>query len=113
MDARSSQLDGKWDAIQSPADQVGHRRLVDIEVKVRVCQPGAIQEQGGGIGRHEGGDPPDRLAGHAQGLSAGHQHVKLRAAPEKLVGQVGRRLDHVLAAVQDQQRPPALEVCGE
>ena len=51
-------------------------------------------------------DRPQRLTGDAERFPAGRQDPQPPALPEQPVGERRRRLDHVLAVVQDQQRLP-------
>jgi hypothetical protein len=53
------------------------------------------------------------LSGHAQRLAAGGQHGQVRAACEELHCQLGSRIDHVLAVVEDQQQAATLERIGD
>ena len=48
-------------------------------------------------------DPVDVLAGDAQRLAAGRQTARAGAGAQQRLGHAGRRLDHVLAVVEDQQ----------
>ena len=53
--------------------------------------------------------PDSLLARHAQRLATRRQDAHLRRGAQDRVGQVGRRLDQVLAVVEDQQRAARLE----
>ncbi len=49
--------------------------------------------------------PVDVLSDRTQRFAAGGKHVHLGARGHEGLGHVGRRLDHMLTAIQDQQEP--------
>ncbi len=79
---------------------------------------GGVVEGGGGFGAHHGGplheeaargigrerlDRAHQLAGNSQGFAAGGEDREPRAAGQQRLGEFGRRVDHVLAVVEDQE----------
>ena len=91
--AGCGELDGQRDSVE-PAAQLGDRRGVGVgQIERRLDGPSSFHEQPAGVhgaqgggtdgwprfGRRQRGDRQDRLARHAQGLAAGHQHSHTRA----------------------------------
>ncbi len=65
------------------------------------------------LGEGERGHAPGHLAGNAERLATGRQHGQVRAAAEQGLGEVGDRLDQVLAVVEQEQLLAVADVSGE
>ena len=118
-DPASCEFDRERYAIQSAADS-RHGRGVGVGQAGRVAAgESALHEQlhcgrGEGFGRSQvfsGGriiqrrQKVDMLALHAQRLAAGREDVHLRRLAIEALRQRGRRVDDMLAVVEDQQKP--------
>ena len=102
-------LHGERDAVEPAADLPG--RVVGHEG--RLDGPGPLDEQLHGLVAAERPHRVGDLAVDAERFPAGGQHPQLRAAPAKSVGQVGGRVEQVLAVVEHQHDPLGGEVRGE
>ena len=123
VDAAGRELDGERDAVE-PAADVDHQRgigIVHLEPAVapearstKSCTAGnriassAVRPVGRRrqVERTEAIDP---LAGRAQRLPAGGEHMHAAGATDDALGQRRCRLDHVLAIIEDDQHVPAGE----
>ena len=120
--ARSSKLQCQRNAFQTGHQFSNGRRFARVQRKARFVLLRAFHKQANGGGLRQrlqavtaprNGQRMHRiglLAGNAQGLAAGRQHTQMRRGAQQGIGQVGGRLDEVLAVVEDQQTAPRLEV---
>ena len=114
--AASSKARGIPSRRSTDGHDMGGGLVVDDEVGPH--PPGPLQEQAGGLvgvqplGRHRHAlgrspqrrHPPHQLAGHAEGLTAGHQHMHVRARRQHRVHQRRHRLQDVFGVVDHHQR---------
>ena len=103
----SGQLDRQWQSVQPRAQLRDHPGLRH-ELRVRGQRPVAEQPLGVRAQRQRG-DRHTALTRDAQPLPAGHQHTGGRAGGQYPLGELGRLVDHVLAVVQHEQRPPGAQ----
>jgi hypothetical protein len=125
--ADRGQLQSQRDALQRLAQPRDRGVVVGGQPEARDGRGRPVQEQGDRVvageclrrgqlvrvRNRQRGHGQDVLAGDAQRLSAGGQHVQLRARAQQLVDQDGAGIDQVLAVVQDEQQVPAGEVVGQ
>ena len=108
------ELDGQWHPVQSP-DDVGDQRRDRLgrtaPRRTRAARSRNTSTAGDRAGsvdraprwRRERGEAEDVLGGEPERLPAGGQHLQSRAGREQPRDQVARRVQQVLAVVDDQQ----------
>ena len=120
-----AQLDGQRHAVQLPADTADDRSGPLVPAERYPVLRGAVDEEPHGlrggdrahvivIGRGvEGRDQVDALAVDAQRLTARREQRDVPAIPEQGVGQLGARVDDVLAVVQQHEQAPLADRLDE
>ena len=113
-----AQLDGQRHAVQPPADAADDRSGPLVPGERHPMLGGAVGEEPHrlrvtdrahviAVGwRAHGGDPVDALALDAQRLTAGREQPDVRAVPKQDVGELGARVEDVLAVVQQHEQAP-------
>ena len=103
LGARGGELDGERQLVESDAE------LGDLLARL---EAGALTEQRHGLGRGERRHRVLDFALDAQELAARHEHVQIGAGAEQR-RQLGRRLDHLLQVVEQQEQLAFADVLGE
>ena len=123
IDAPGGELDRERDAVQPPADLGDERRVLLAEFEFAQALGNAFHEElacriGKDIGDAEPvalrrtiqrKQPVDALAFGTKGLAAGGENMQLGRLVNDALGQRRELVDDVLAAVEDQQHPPAAQ----
>jgi hypothetical protein len=94
------ELDRQRQAVE-PADDTGHDRLGETHARSRGDRP--LAEQLGRVARLQFAERVDALGGDRQRGPAGGEDAQVGRGRDQEGGELGRRLDQVLAVVQDQQ----------
>ena len=103
LGARGGELDGERQLVESDAE------LGDLLARL---EAGALTEQRHGLGRGERRHRVLDFALDAQELAARHEHVQIGTGAEQR-RQLGRRLDHLLQVVEQQEQLAFADVLGE
>jgi hypothetical protein len=113
LGARRGKLDGQRDPVEAAADLYRRGPRSRVERKGRPHLRGPLGEERDGITRRarkrvdgERGHPPDRLAMDAEGLPARGEDPQAGRRTQQPVDQLCGAIDHVLAVVEHEQRPP-------
>ena len=97
--ARRRELDGERDAVEPLADLGHHGRVVALAR--------ALLEESDRLGRDQRRHAEGVLAGEAQRLAAGGQDREIGAVAEQAIREPARRVEEVLAVVEDEEHAPA------
>ena len=103
LGARGGELNGERQLVESDAE------LGDLLARL---EAGALTEQRHGLGRGERRHRVLDFALDAQELAARHEHVQIGTGAEQR-RQLGRRLDHLLQVVEQQEQLAFADVLGE
>ena len=104
---------GELERERRPVEPRAHRDdravglLVERQVGLQLRRP--LEEQRPRVLRRQRRQPPHRLVGQPERLAAGGDDRHLRARAQA-VGDLGGRVEHVLAVVEAQQQPPPREL---
>ncbi len=117
---RRGQLDGKWQAIEAPADLRDRREIRGLGPEIRPGRTRAVGEQPHGVvlgtrrsigrrrgraGRSKRMDEIRQLAVDSERLAARRKHPKIGRRAHGGTDGVGGSRGHVLAVVEDEQHP--------
>ena len=94
------ELDRQRQAVK-PADDTGHGLLGEPDARPRGDRP--LAEQLRRVARLQLAEQVDALGGDRERRAAGGEHAQVGRRRDQEGGELGRRLDQVLAVVQDQQ----------
>ena len=104
------QLDRERDPVEPPAQLRDRVRVLGREREVVLRVAGPVDEQVLGFRAVERPHGDDLFSGHRQALAAGCKHRDLRTSLRDAVDDACRRVEQVLAVVEDHQRALVREV---
>jgi hypothetical protein len=124
-DAGGGELDGERDAVEVTTDRhdvgdvgVGHLEGVVGETGAVDEEPDRVVGHGGtgfdvGLGQRQRRDPVDELAGDAEALAAGREHVEVGTPGEQVAAESGDGVDDLFAVVEHDQHLLGADRLGE
>ena len=111
---RRGKLDGQREPVEEATDLGDGGVVVGRRSEAWTHRGGAVEEQlDGRVVDAERSDGHGVLAGDPEAMAARRQHDRIGGAGEDRLDQLGDAVEHVLAVVEDEQRPGPTEVLDD
>ena len=104
VESRGGELDGQRQALELLHDGFDSRSRTVVELELRPARAGSIREELGGDADRQGRDLTSHFTVDPQPLSRGGEQAGLRGVSEQRGDDARGRINHLLDAVENQQR---------